>query len=151
MNLSICSCRNGLEMLWLRFEELKPVFLCYSAVGSKAVTSAHFPSDIFARRAYCVEPSNFRCVFVRPCVRACVRPSVRPLFFESLLDQFRIRFLVQIPLTHAFSRSKKWSKTVRTDGRTHARTHGRTHTHGFVYGPHTISPSGNKTVVAGEL
>ena len=31
----------------------------------------------------------------------------------------------------------------RPDERTDGRTDARTHTHGFVYGPHTISPSGN--------
>ena len=37
-------------------------------------------------------------------------------------------------------------QTGRTDGRTNERTNERTHTHGFVYGPHTISPSGNNVM-----
>ena len=49
---------------------------------------AHNIEDtFFARRAYCVETSQNRCVFVRASVRPSVRPSVRTVFDHFLSNR----------------------------------------------------------------
>ena len=68
------------------------------------------------------------------------------------IDQVRTHLVTFGPVLDHVSRPNPFDSCVfaiqnvsknRPDERTDGRTHERTHTHGFVYGPHTISPSGN--------
>ena len=50
----------------------------YFLEGSLRDHTAQAACDLVARRAYCVETSQNRCVFVRASGRPFVRPFVRP-------------------------------------------------------------------------
>ena len=73
------SAYDQLISSWMSWNSQTCVMNCkHPMYGPFGTTIAVCVRNLVARRAYCVEPSKFWCVFVRP--------SVRPLFFESLLD-----------------------------------------------------------------